>query len=93
MTLPVQVPIVVGGCTLSKRAKYLVEIDGETHYCISANHVAELLKLRGHNIKASDIYSFGCEERRTPTLMKRWPDMKLQKMSEDARRKRRVQPS
>ena len=85
------VPIRVGDFTLNKRAKFSVQINNEEiQYCINAQHLSMLLQSLGFKISPCDVYNYGCEERRTKSLMHRFPDhVRINKLTEDARRTKR----
>jgi len=72
-----------GNIILPKKAKLNVCFDGEeTHACTSGAHASALLKQRGHNLTACDVYNYLCESRRTPKLQERWPtDVVVEKIA------------
>ena len=60
------------GIKLRRRAKFVVKINGGEIMCISADHVAKVLrKYGGKNFSSSDIYNFLNPVRRKNKLLKR----------------------
>ena len=66
--------IQVGGLTLKRKVKFLVNIDGEEYPCISATHVSLLLREHDKFLSMSDVYNWLSPKRGKKRLVPRFPD-------------------